>query len=186
MTTINRRGGRTALVLGGARSGKSRYALSLAERARAQRVYVATAGAEDDEMRRRIARHQTERGAGWTTIEAPLAIVEAISTHAGPDRVVLVDCLTLWLSNLLGASADVEQSIESLAAATSAAAGPVVLVSNELGMGLVPETALGREFRDAHGRMNQRIALICDRVAFVVAGVPMQLKPCGEGEFSLN
>ena len=177
---------RTALILGGARSGKTRHALGLAERSGARRVYVATATADDDEMRRRIAAHQSERGAGWRTVETTTAVREAIEAHAAPDTALLVDCVTLWLSNLMFADADVSAAIEDLAAAALAARGPVIFVSNEVGMGLVPETPLGREFRDWQGRANQRLAEACDLVVFVAAGLPLRLKPTGEGAYHLE
>ncbi len=156
------------LVLGGARSGKTGHALALAEAVGARRVYVATAEAGDAEMAERIARHRAERGAGWRTVEAPLELAAALG-EAGD--VVLVDCLTLWLSNLMLAGRDVEAATAGLLAALEGAAVPVVLVSNEVGMGLVPETPLGRAFRDAQGRLNQRVAAAVARVDFVVAGV---------------
>ena len=147
---------RSVLVLGGARSGKSAYAQGLAEGAAPERLYLATAEAGDAEMAARIARHRPTRGAGWTTREAPLALAEALAAEARPGRVVLVDCLTLWLSNLMFAGRDVEAEIARLAAAIGALEGPAVLVSNEVGLGLVPETKLGREFRDWQGRANRR------------------------------
>ncbi|MFC4173030.1 bifunctional adenosylcobinamide kinase/adenosylcobinamide-phosphate guanylyltransferase [Microvirga sp. GCM10011540] len=173
MTTVSRR----TLVLGGARSGKSRLAQDLAETAFGQRVYVATAQGLDDEMRERIARHRSERDDSWTTREAPLALAEAIRRETAPERVVLVDCLTLWLSNVLLAGANVEQGTHDLVRAVAEAAGPLVLVSNEVGHGLVPETPLGRAFRDAQGRLNQRMAATCDAVVFMAAGCPLLLKP---------
>lgn len=166
----------TWLILGGARSGKSRRALTLAEQVSAQRVFIATAEALDQEMAERIARHKEERAAGWDTIEAPHKLVEAIAHASAPDRVCVVDCLTLWLSNLMHHGRDVSAETDRLCAALASCAGDVILVSNEVGLGLVPETPLGREFRDAQGRLNQAIAEVCDRVEFIAAGLPLSLK----------
>jgi len=168
---------RSLLVLGGARSGKSAYAQRLAEAAAPQRIYLATGEAHDPEMAERIARHRTERGAGWTTREAPLALIEALGEEARPGRVALVDCLTLWLSNLMLAGRDAEAEAEKLVAGIRALAGPVIFVSNEVGLGIVPENALARKFRDVQGRANRRIASACDVVMLVSAGLPTLLKP---------
>jgi adenosylcobinamide kinase/adenosylcobinamide-phosphate guanylyltransferase len=164
------------LVLGGARSGKSRYAETLVTGAAAVGTYIATAEAGDAEMAARIAEHRARRGPFWRTIEEPIDLTGAIRRHAEPARPVLVDCLTLWLSNLMGAGRTVAHESEILCAALRDAAGPVVLVANEVGLGLVPETPLGREFRDAAGRLNQDIAACADRVVFVAAGLPLVLK----------
>ena len=168
---------RSALILGGARSGKSAYAQKLAEAHGAQRVYLATATAGDEEMAARIARHRQDRGPGWTTLEEPLEIAAALVTHAQGDRAVVVDCLTLWLSNLMLAGRDPGPAVATLADAIQALSGPAVLVSNEVGMGLVPDDKLGREFRDWQGRANREIGAACDAVIFVAAGFPVQLKP---------
>ena len=168
------------LILGGARSGKSALAQSLCESAAPQRLYVATAQAHDAEMRVRIRQHQSERGAGWRTLEAPLDLVEALA-QARPQEAVLIDCLTLWLSNLMLAGLDVEAQSHRLLDALRAFERPVFLVSNEVGMGLVPDTPLGREFRDRQGRLNQLLAQACPHVAFVAAGLPLWLKG-GNGE----
>jgi adenosylcobinamide kinase/adenosylcobinamide-phosphate guanylyltransferase len=168
---------RRTLVLGGARSGKSRTAQGLVEAAPGERIYVATAQALDEEMHLRIERHRAERAGPWTTCEAPLALAEAIRRETGPGRVVLVECLTLWLSNVLLADRDPEGATQELIEAASAAAGPLVLVSNEVGHGIVPATPLGRAFRDAQGRLNQAAAEACDAVIFVAAGCPVLLKP---------
>ena len=169
------------LVLGGARSGKSRYAERLIETAAAQGTYCATAEPGDAEMAARIAahrarRHEVGQGSFWHTLEAPLEVASVILTEAAIDRPLLVDCLTLWLSNLLLADKCVEAESATLSAALREAAGPVVLVANEVGLGLVPETPLGRRFRDAAGRLNQEIAALADRVVFVAAGLPLVLK----------
>lgn len=163
------------LVLGGARSGKSRYAEGLIGE-RGPGLYLATAEAGDDEMAERIRLHRARRGAGWETVEEPLDLPQAISRHACPQRPVLVDCLTLWLGNLMGAGRDVDAATTALLAALAAAAGPVVLVSNEVGLGIVPATPLGRAFRDHAGRLNQAVAAAADRVVLVAAGLPLILK----------
>ena len=164
------------LVLGGARSGKSRFAETLVADAAEAGTYIATAEPGDAEMAARIAEHRSRRGPFWRTVEAPLDLAPAILAHAGSGRPVLGDCLTLWLSNVLLAGRVVEHESETLCAALRDAAGPVVLVANEVGLGLVPETALGRAFRDAAGRLNQAVAAQADRVVFVAAGLPLILK----------
>jgi adenosylcobinamide kinase/adenosylcobinamide-phosphate guanylyltransferase len=164
------------LVLGGARSGKSRFAERLARDSGLIRIYLATATAGDAEMQARIAHHRAQRGDGWRTVEEPLALVEALSREAGEDRIVLVDCLTLWLSNLMHAARNVETEAKALAEWLRATPHPVLLVSNEVGLGLVPETPLGRDFRDAQGRLNQVVAAAVPNVAFIAAGLPLWLK----------
>ena len=164
------------LVLGGARSGKSRYAERLVEGAASGGTYCATAEAGDTEMADRIAAHRARRGAFWHTIETPLALTPAVASEARSERPLLIDCLTLWLSNLLFAGRPVDEETVALCAALQLAAGPVVLVANEVGMGLVPERPLGRQFRDAAGRLNQEVAALADRVVFVAAGLPLILK----------
>jgi adenosylcobinamide kinase / adenosylcobinamide-phosphate guanylyltransferase len=168
---------RSLLVLGGARSGKSAYAQSLAEAYGSERLYLATAAAGDEEMAARIARHQADRGQGWTTLEEPLDIAKALLTQARAGRVVVVDCLTLWLSNLMLTGRDPGPAVTTLVEAMGALAGPAILISNEVGMGLVPDNKLGREFRDWQGRTNREIGAACDAVIFVAAGFPLQLKP---------
>lgn len=163
------------LVLGGARSGKSAHAERLCEAAR-RCVYLATAEAGDDEMAERIRHHQARRGPGWTTVEEPVELAAALGRYAAPDRPVLVDCLTLWLSNVMMAGRDVGKESERLVDALGATAGPVVLVSNEVGLGLVPDTPLGRAFRDEAGRLNQAVAAVAERVIFVAAGIALTLK----------
>ena len=169
------------LVLGGARSGKSRYAEALVEAAAGCGTYCATAEAGDAEMAARIAAHRSRRdgggrGAFWRTVEAPLALAATIGAEADPERPLLIDCLTLWLSNLMMAGATIDEEFATLRMALRDAAGPIVLVANEVGLGLVPETPLGRDFRDAAGRLNQEIAALADRVVFVAAGLPLVLK----------
>lgn len=161
-------------MLGGARSGKSRYAESLVTALPPPWLYVATAEAGDSEMVARVAAHQARRGPSWTTIETPRNVAETLGTHA--DTPTLVDCLTLWLSNVMLADADVDAEIEQLDEALARAAAPIVLVANEVGFGIVPDSALGRRFRDLQGLLNQRIAARADRVVLVVAGLPLTLK----------
>ncbi len=168
---------RAALVLGGARSGKSRYAQALAEAAAPERLYLATASAGDAEMAARIARHRAERGAGWRTLEEPLELAAALRAEAHEGRVILVDCVTLWLSNVLLADLDPAEKIADLVETIATLSGPAVFVSNEVGAGIVPATALGRAFRDWQGRANQELARGCDAVALVAAGLPVLLKP---------
>ena len=161
-------------MLGGARSGKSRYAESLVTALPPPWLYVATAEAGDSEMVARVAAHQARRGPSWTTIETPRNVAETLGTHA--DTPTLVDCLTLWLSNVMLADADVDAEIEQLDEALARAAAPIVLVANEVGFGIVPDSALGRRFRALQGLLNQRIAARADRVVLVVAGLPLTLK----------
>lgn len=164
------------LILGGARSGKSRHAERLVEGAADHGTYCATAEPGDAEMAARIATHRARRGAFWRTVEVPLALPEAIRAETRPDRPLLVDCLTLWLSNVMLAGRVVDGGAAELSGALRDAAGPVVLVANEVGLGLVPETPLGRRFRDEAGWLNQEIATLADRVVFVAAGLPLVLK----------
>jgi len=167
---------RLTLVMGGARSGKSRYAEAMVEAAAAEALYIATAEPGDDEMRERIARHRARRGSCWATREEPLALVPALRAETRRTRPVLVDCLTLWLSNVLLADRDVAAEIDALVAALPALDGPVAMVANEVGLGLVPDNALARAFRDHAGRLNRDIAAAADRVVFVAAGLPLVLK----------
>ena len=163
------------LVLGGARSGKSRHAEALIEAYPAPWSYIATAQAHDEEMRERIAMHRSRRPAGWETFDAPLALAEAIAGEPA-GRPILVDCLTLWLTNLILAERDTEAAREALLAACGCVSGPLVLVGNEVGLGIVPENALARRFRDEAGRLHQALAVRAGRVVFMVAGLPMQVK----------
>lgn len=164
------------LVLGGARSGKSRYAQARAEAHPGDLLYIATAQAFDAEMEERIARHVADRGPRWSTLDVPLALPAAIRANAAPDRVLLVDCLTLWTSNLMFAERDLDAETETLATAVAQAAGPILLVANEVGLGIVPDNALARRFRDVAGRLNQAIAAAADEVQFIAAGLPLRLK----------
>jgi adenosylcobinamide kinase/adenosylcobinamide-phosphate guanylyltransferase len=167
---------RIALVLGGARSGKSRYAETFARGLKGERFfYVATGEARDEEMRERIAAHRAERWSGWQTVEEPLAPSSFIAQAKGGD-VILVDCLTLWLSNLLLADRPVEKETAFLCETLNATSAFVVLVTNEVGLGIVPDNALARRFRDAAGRLNQEVATIAGRVVFLAAGLPLVLK----------
>ena len=167
-------------VLGGARSGKSLYAEGLVEGAGGGRagggLYLATAEAGDAEMAARIEEHKKRRGPDWTTIEEPLDLTVALNRHAAPERPVLVDCLTLWLSNVMAAGRDVESEIRALVDCLGGLPGPVVLVSNEVGMGIVPDNALARAYMDNAGRMNQAVAAAAQRVVSVTAGLPRILK----------
>ena len=167
----------SCLVLGGARSGKSLHAEKLARATGLQRIYIATAQAYDDEMRERIAKHRADRaGDGWRTVEEPMQLAAVILREAAPDTVLLVDCLTLWLSNIMLAERDAGAAQANLLEALHDARGPVICVSNEVGMGIVPETPLGRLFRDAQGRLNQAVAAAIPHVVFVAAGLPLSLK----------
>jgi adenosylcobinamide kinase / adenosylcobinamide-phosphate guanylyltransferase len=164
---------RISLVLGGARSGKSAYAERQITALPPPWLYCAPAEPIDSEMRERIAHHRALRGPGWQTAEEPLGIAPLIQSSTSP---VLVDCLTLWLTNLMLAQRDIESETAKLLAAIRAAHAPIVLVSNEVGLGIVPANALARKFCDHAGRLNQALASIASRVVFMVAGLPMVLK----------
>jgi adenosylcobinamide kinase/adenosylcobinamide-phosphate guanylyltransferase len=177
------------LIFGGARSGKSAYAERLAAQDGKQVVYIATAQARDAEMRERIAKHRRQRPSDWNTVEEGMALGQAIAAHAAPNRVVLVDCLTLWLSNLLFAAGEDFPELGPVAApplfarekqglldALAQADGELILVSNEVGMGIVPQGAVSRWFVDEAGRLNQAVAAACDRVLWIAAGLPLSLK----------
>lgn len=175
---------RVALILGGARSGKSALAQRLAEGCGSPLLYLATGEPRDEEMAARIARHRQERGPAWETREVPLALAEAITAAQGRFRAVLVDCLTLWLTNLLLQDVDegaLEEAFKELLAAVRKAVAPLLLVSNEVGLGLVPDNPLARRFRDLAGRLNQRLASQADLVVFTAAGLPLILKQSSEG-----
>lgn len=177
------------LIIGGARSGKSAQAERLAAASGRKVVYIATAQAGDGEMRQRIAQHRMQRDAGWQTVEEPIALGEAIARHCAPDTVVLVDCLTVWLSNLLFADGDVFPDVGPIAPpaifaaqraallqAVEQATGELILVSNEVGQGVTPLGAASRWFVDEAGRLNQEVAARCERVRLIVAGLPLSLK----------
>lgn len=168
--------GRIHLILGGARSGKSRHAQSIAEAFTGDLVFIATGEAHDGEMAERIDRHRADRGARWRTVETPLALAEAIRASAAADHLLLIDCLTLWASNLMHAGRDVAEATAELVATLQGAAGTILLVANEVGLGIVPDNALARAFRDAAGHMNQAVAAAADRVTFVTAGLPIMVK----------
>ena len=167
------------LVLGGARSGKSAFAQKQAEQAAAATgrppLMIATAEPFDDEMRDRIARHRAERGDGWRTLEAPLELAAAVRDLTAED-VVVVDCLTLWLSNQMLANRDLPAAVDELALALSSCPAAVWVVSNEVGWSLVPDNALGRRFRDEAGRMHQAVALVADKACLIVAGMKLDLQ----------
>jgi adenosylcobinamide kinase/adenosylcobinamide-phosphate guanylyltransferase len=171
-------GKRTSLlVLGGARSGKSAFAQAQAEASGLEPVFVATAQAYDAEMEARIAAHARARDSRWRLIEAPLDLAGAVEAGAHPARVLVVDCLTLWLTNIMLRGDDMEASTGVLARAVAALKGPVIFVSNEVGSGIVPDNALARRFRDAQGRLNQAMGQACDGAVLVTAGLSFILKP---------
>lgn len=164
------------LVLGGARSGKSVHAESLLDRHTGRRTYLATAEIRDDEMAARVKLHRDRRDRDWGLVEEPLALSEKLVAETEKGAAVLVDCLTLWLSNLMLASRDIDQECAALDAALGQCGGPVILVANEVGLGIVPDNKLAREFRDHAGRLNQRMAARANHVVFIAAGLPLVLK----------
>ena len=164
------------LLIGGARSGKSRFGEALLTAGPPPWTYIATAQGFDDEMRARIAAHQASRLPGWRTVEAPLALADAMTLEAVNGHPILIDCLTLWLSNLMLADRDADTETAWLLKALAAAPVPLVLVSNEVGMGVIPDNPLGRAFRDHQGRLNQLVAALASRVIFMAAGLPLSLK----------
>lgn len=170
---------RSLLVLGGARSGKSRHAQALCEAIPGRLAYIATAQAFDAEMTDRIARHRAERGARWHTVDAPVDLPQAIIAGAAHADAILVDCLTLWLSNLLLADEDIPGRSAALIEAVRASPVPILLVTNEVGLSIVPDNALARRFRDEAGWLNQWVAAACERVDLVTAGLPLVLKGAG-------
>lgn len=167
-------------ILGGCRSGKSRHALELADNAAGRtNIFAATCVPEDEEMKARVLRHQQERGSKWTTVEAPLALPGVIRDHSADADVILVDCLTLWISNLMGRHEHDEavmDRVKNMAKVLEGAKCPVFLVSNEVGAGIVPENAMARRFRDLAGFVNQHIAACADYVTFMVAGIASRLR----------
>jgi adenosylcobinamide kinase / adenosylcobinamide-phosphate guanylyltransferase len=174
---------KSLLVLGGARSGKSRFAQTLAEASGRHPVLIATAEAMDFEMTERITRHAAARDARWTLVEEPVALAETLRREARADRIVVVDCVTLWLGKLLVQDADLAAATRDLAQSAAGLAGPVIFVSNEVGSGIVPENALARLFRDAQGCLNQALAEACEAVVLIAAGIPLCLKPASEPKF---
>ncbi len=171
---------KTTLIIGGSRSGKSRHALRLAEQVSGDRkIFVATCVPQDDEMTQRVTRHQAERGSVWVTLEVPVALADAIAENSSKADVILIDCLTLWISNLFMETDDtrmIDDRVGALEEALSHAQCPVLLVSNEVGTGIVPENRLARQFRDMAGFTNQRIAECADEVIWMVAGIPVTIK----------
>ena len=165
-----------ALVLGGARSGKSAFAEGLVTASGLSRHYIATGRAFDEEMCERIARHREDRGDGWVTHEEPLALADRIAEVARADRAVLVDCLTLWVTNLMLEERDMVAEFSGLLDAIRAAPGRLILVSNEVGLGIVPENRMARDFRDHAGRLHQQVAALVPEVYFLAAGLPLKMK----------
>ncbi|WP_099865049.1 bifunctional adenosylcobinamide kinase/adenosylcobinamide-phosphate guanylyltransferase [Pararhizobium haloflavum] len=170
---------RTVFVLGGARSGKTAFSEALAGESGLDRHYVATGRAWDDEMRARIDRHRAMRGRTWMTHETPLGLTQTLRSELSPARVVLVDCLTLWVTNLMmeeQGDAAIDAAFDDLVAVIQDPAGPLILVSNEVGLGIVPENSMARAFRDHAGRLHQKIAAAADEVYFIAAGLPLKMK----------
>ena len=169
-----------AFILGGCRSGKSRHALELAGQSGVQdKIFVATCQAFDPEMQERITKHQQERGPGWTTVEEPLDVPGVLEAKSCPSTLILLDCLTLWVSNLLMQDRDdawVHDQVDRLEQSLQAAPGPILVVSNEVGQGIVPDNPMARRFRDLVGWVNQRVAATADQMVWMVAGVPMRVK----------
>ncbi|MEW6108275.1 MAG: bifunctional adenosylcobinamide kinase/adenosylcobinamide-phosphate guanylyltransferase [Nitrospirota bacterium] len=173
-------------ITGGARSGKSSFAMAEASKIDGRKAYIATAEALDEEMKERIERHKKQRGNEWDAYEEPLEIADVIKTIEGKYDVIIIDCLTLWLSNVMHADLNLDEEIESLIGILQYAPAqksirtcsntPLLIVSNEVGMGIVPENEMARRFRDMAGTLNQRIAEIADEVYMVVAGIPVKIK----------
>lgn len=168
--------GCSVLVLGGARSGKSSFAENLVTQSGLTRHYIATGRAWDDEMRDRIRAHQVQRGEGWITHEEPVDLVGQLSAIDAPDCAVLVDCLTLWVTNLMLDNSDIPAECARLVDLVSRLKGRVVFVSNEVGLGIVPENRMARDFRDHAGRLHQSVAAQCAEVYFIAAGLPLKMK----------
>ena len=167
---------RLTLVLGGVRSGKSLFAENLATATGLERIYIATAEPFDEAMRHRITLHRLRRGAEWRTVEAPLELDAALNEASAPDRVVLIDCLSLWVTNLMLAGRNVETASEALVQAAASAPGPVICVSNEVGLGGIEVHPMARGFADDVGRLHQDLARVASEVALVVAGLPLWLE----------
>ena len=170
----------SVFVIGGCRSGKSSHALKLAEQIYGnQKIFIATCQPHDEEMKKRVARHQKERDPSWKTLESPVHVPQTITTNGHEENVILVDCLTLWVSNLMLENKDMDEiseHIDRLTQSIQTARCPVILVSNEVGAGIVPENRLARHFRDAVGFVNQKVADCCDKVIWMVAGIPVKIK----------
>lgn len=169
----------TLFITGGCRSGKSRFALTLADRRFKQKVFMATCRAEDEEMQQRIKEHQEARGSDWQTVEIPTALSEAVASHSSRADVILIDCLTLWVSNMLAEDRSQEEILaraDALTQAIDEARCSVILVSNEVGTGIVPENELARRFRDVAGQVNQKVAACVDTVVWMVAGIAVTIK----------
>jgi adenosylcobinamide kinase / adenosylcobinamide-phosphate guanylyltransferase len=164
------------LVLGGARSGKSAFAESLASAHSGEKIYIATAETIDDEMAERINNHKMRRGPLWQTLEAPIDLVSALRASDAPGHLILIDCISVWINNLMFHARAIESEVADLCQALATLRGQVVLVSNEVGSGIVPDNALSRVFRDEAGRANQALAAVADDVVLVVAGLPLFLK----------
>jgi adenosylcobinamide kinase/adenosylcobinamide-phosphate guanylyltransferase len=162
-------------ILGGARSGKSRYAEQLLSR-EGKRTYIATAEIIDEEMRERMTQHRDRRGKAWTTCEEPLDLAAALANSDAKDGAILIDCITVWLANLIHHGRDTEGEVDRLCRTLKNVKGSVVIVANEVGLGIVPDNALARRFRDEAGRANQKIAAISGEVIFMSAGIPLVLK----------
>ena len=169
----------TILVIGGCRSGKSSHALHLADQISGQKIFIATCMPQDKEMEQRVLRHQQQRGSAWKTLDVPLLIPETINKHRQKGSVILIDCLTLWINNLMMEDEDptkIDAKIRKLTQSIVKAEYPVILVSNEVGTGIVPENRLARLFRDITGFANQKVANCVDRVIWMVAGIPVKIK----------
>ncbi|MEM7067269.1 MAG: bifunctional adenosylcobinamide kinase/adenosylcobinamide-phosphate guanylyltransferase [Pseudomonadota bacterium] len=166
----------TILILGGARSGKSAFAENLVLKSGLKPIYLATGRANDDEMVSRVELHQERRGDVWQTVEEPLALVDALAHAAIPGRMILVDCLTLWITNLMMAEALVDREVRNLVRYLEDPKAPIVLVSNEVGQGIIPDNKMAREFVDLSGKAHQEIANVCTNAYFVTAGLPQKLK----------
>ncbi|MFT4854363.1 MAG: adenosylcobinamide kinase/adenosylcobinamide-phosphate guanylyltransferase [Candidatus Pseudothioglobus sp.] len=164
------------LILGGARSGKSRHALTVDVTGYSRQLFVATSEAIDEEMQDRIEKHRSERDHSWQTVDAPVNLTTTLSTLDDTTSLIVVDCLTVWLGNLMHYERDVDAEVDKLAAFFTNANGHYVVVSNEVGQGVVPDSKMGREFRDYQGRLNQHMAAIAQRVELVVAGIPINIK----------
>lgn len=174
---MTEKNGRITFIIGGARSGKSSFALEQASECRGKKAYIATAQAFDDEMMDRIAKHRDERGSDWDTIEEPVRLSEILKTASAEYDVVLVDCLTLWLSNLLLADMDAEKETDAfISLLITHNPLRLFIVSNEVGMGIVPDNELARRFRDLAGKLNQKVAAAADEVYLVAAGIPIKIK----------